>query len=339
MLFLTKAQTRGLRKNRRKPGIIFDQEDEYTSRVHKQLMKDILVDANLWSEEAKILSAEYAFDGILGIPPPYSSQSVKEAGAAFEVVRCSNGSTKKLSRVPRMPLLVASFGHPTKFGDGLPVVFSWPVLPSTANPTDFLIILNNNETVVPDAISVYPNSDYNERNTIVLISPDMGNRLRPDEDGALYPVEVRVTEDKTPLELFGPDGPVSAVGFSYQTQYHPYVDGPKLITAKLSKLTSKDGDEGPKGYGKNRNSGKHIYGKDAEYRLRVLTNWGISPDGLLYIRPDQYEEYFLIEAELSDGEKVDLVKTNVPYTLDGHEVEILGLAELAPRNAGMTIVM
>jgi len=324
------AEERELRKKR-----IIDRDDKRISPSTIPhailLMKDVLINADYWDNEPKIFSAEYAFDGILGIPPPLTADAVKEAGGAFEVVECSNGLKKTFTRAPQLPLLVATFGHPSKFGDGLPVVFSWPVLPSSVQATDFIVTLNTGQTVIPDAISIYPNSDYNERNTVVLVSPDLGNRLRPDEEGAEYPVEIRIAKDDTPLMLVGPKGQVSGVGLTYDTRYHPYVNGPQLIIAKLSVFKNK-GDDGPGSYGINKNSGKSIYRRNVEYRLRILTNWGISPDGLLFIRPDQYEDYFYIQVELQNGDVLNLTTANYVYLLDGHELEILGLAELGTKS-------
>jgi len=128
----------------------------------------------------------------------------------------------------------------------MPVVFSWPVLPSTVQPTDFEIELNTGDIIVPDGVSIAPALDLNERNTVVLISPDIGNRLHPDSEGAIYPVTLRIVEDESPLQLVGPGGPVSAVGLSYNTIDHPYVHGPRMVAAKLSKMNS-IGDDPPPG--------------------------------------------------------------------------------------------
>ena len=43
---------------------------------------------------------------------------------------------------------------PSPNADAMPVVFSWPVLASTVNNTDFQLTLNTGEKVFPDVASV-----------------------------------------------------------------------------------------------------------------------------------------------------------------------------------------
>jgi hypothetical protein len=73
------------------------------------------------------------------------------------------------------------------------------------------------------AVSFLPNLEFNERQTVV-ITGDWGNRLQPDEPGALYPVSVSIVNDGTPLQLFTSAGLTSAVGYTVVSM-NPYVVG------------------------------------------------------------------------------------------------------------------
>jgi len=295
-------------------------------------MQDILVNANLWHPDPKILTADYAFEGILGIPPPFDERTSRKAGASVSFVVCSDGTIQPITRAASKIEIKKAFGRGSEYGDGLPVVFSWPVLPSTVQRTDFECVLNTGRVVIPDGVSIYPNADYNERNTVVLVSPDFGNRKLPDEEGAVWVTQVRIVQDCNPLMLVGPKGLISGVGLTWENELHPYLSGPKLIASKLTILNTQ-GDNGPPGFFSiNNNDGRSIYGNAAQYRLRVLTNWGISGDGAHFIRPDQFEDFFWIQAELPDGQTVKLTRSGYDYTLNNHTLTILGLAELGLSN-------
>eukprot|EP00592_Proboscia_alata_P025028 CAMPEP_0194448666 /NCGR_PEP_ID=MMETSP0176-20130528/129703_1 /TAXON_ID=216777 /ORGANISM="Proboscia alata, Strain PI-D3" /LENGTH=432 /DNA_ID=CAMNT_0039275677 /DNA_START=304 /DNA_END=1599 /DNA_ORIENTATION=+ len=302
------------------------------SLSHRLLMQDILVNANLWHPDPKILTADYAFEGILGIPPPFDERTSRKAGASVSFVVCSDGTIQPITRAASKIEIKKAFGRGSEYGDGLPVVFSWPVLPSTVQRTDFECVLNTGRVVIPDGVSIYPNADYNERNTVVLVSPDFGNRKLPDEEGAVWVTQVRIVQDCNPLMLVGPKGLISGVGLTWENELHPYLSGPKLIASKITILNTQ-GDNGPPGFFSiNNNDGRSIYGNAAQYRLRVLTNWGISGDGAHFIRPDQFEDFFWIQAELPDGQTVKLTRSGYDYTLNNHTLTILGLAELGLSN-------
>jgi len=64
-------------------------------------MSDILINADLWSEKPEILSAEYGFDGIIGVIP-FSEQGVKNAGGTWSTVTCSDGRTEVLTSASRV---------------------------------------------------------------------------------------------------------------------------------------------------------------------------------------------------------------------------------------------
>ena len=88
-------------------------------------------------------------------------------------------------------------------GDAMPIVFSWPYLPSTLAPTDFAVHLSDDSKVTPAFATIQPNYEYNERQVAVLFG-EFGNRLGPDEAGALYPVRVEIVADDMPLLVVGP---------------------------------------------------------------------------------------------------------------------------------------
>jgi hypothetical protein len=306
--------------------LLFNNRPSASFRI---LQRDILINADLWTNTPEILSAGFGFDGILGIPAPFNQVTVRAAGGTWNNVTCSDGTTEGRTSAASVAGIRYTFGFGSTYGDGLPVVFSWPVLPSTLDRTDFEIELNTGEVIVPDAASITPNFDYNERNTVVLVSPDIGNRLPVSDSNARFPVQVRVVADDTPLMLVGPAGPVSAVGLSRNNTGTPYESGPFLVGAKLTRMNA-IGDGGPQLFAgaTSPNDATTLYGDAAQYRLRILTSGGFSPDGVQAVRPNEFERYFQLEATLDDGSILLLTETNFLYTLDGYDLRIIGLAEL-----------
>lgn len=61
-------------------------------------------------------------------------------------------------------------------------VFSLPVPPTTVDPTDFEIHLNDGRILHPEVASIFPDFEYNERNTVVVFG-EFGNRLPPVAPG------------------------------------------------------------------------------------------------------------------------------------------------------------
>ena len=204
--------------------------------VYDILMLDMLINADIWSDKPEILSADYGFDGSIGVDPD-TEQNIKSLGLSWSNVTCSDGSSKVLTRATSVDALSIVFGSSDiRLGDGYPVVFSYPVLTSTASPSDFEVVLNTGEVVIPEGIGISPNMDLNERSTIVMTSPHFGNRIHPARSQSRFPVEVRIVDDGTPLMLLGPEGPVSAVGLSKVANRNPYMVGPIFMKAKLSMM-------------------------------------------------------------------------------------------------------
>ena len=309
------------------------------------LKQDILINADLWDTEPRMMAAGLGFTEIIGVAgldpadPERSERLVREAGGTWNIVNCLEGLPDSLNPYTSAvtPDQVATlYGFPVERSDGLPVEFSWPIRPSTLDPTDFVVVLNDGTRVTPEVCSIGPNFDYNERAVAVLFGK-FGNRLPSDNPSALYPVRVEVVEDETPLQLVGP-GPtfVSAVGFGVNTNGTPYTDpdvdpqdrgGPRLVAAKLSVMSAK-GDQAPPPFtASSPNDGVALYGAQAEYRLRVYTSGGFSPDGVRGIYPTEFARYFRLRADSSGG-PVELTETGVNYNIDGGSIRIVGLAEL-----------
>jgi hypothetical protein len=309
------------------------------------LKQDILINADLWEAQPRMIAAGLGFTGIIGVSgldvdqPTLSESLVRAVGGTWNSVTCLAGNAPGLGAFTSAvtPEGVANlYGFPVYNSDGLPVEFSWPIRPSTLDPKDFVVILNDGSRITPEVCSIAPNSDFNERAVAVLFGK-FGNRLAPDNPLALYPRRIEVVEDATPLQLVGPNNTfASAVGFGADSRGTPYTDpsvdpaqrgGPILVGAKLTVMSSV-GDGAPSFLrGTTPNDGIALYGGRAQYRLRVLTSGGFSPDGVRGMYPTEFSRYFRLRAATSGGE-VELTETGVDYSLDGHIVRVVGLAEL-----------
>lgn len=298
------------------------------SRTYQQLHQDIIINADLWSSTPAILSAGYGFDNIIGVPG--GEAEVRAAGGAWNTVTCSNGAEPDrtvLTSSAQPNQISVAYGQAVQFADGLPVVFSWPILPSTLDATDFLVTLNTGEIVRPEVASIFPNFEYNERHVAVIFA-DFGNRLLPGEDGARYVVRVEVVADETPLMLVGPEGTVSAVGLFSVSDTSPYQSGPYLVGAKLNHLTT-EGEGGPRFLAGNLpNDGKTLYGEQALYRLRVYTSGGFSPDGVRGVLPTEFARFFRLHVVTAGGETILVTEANVDYVTEAGLIRVLGLADL-----------
>ncbi|EWY37595.1 hypothetical protein N825_17390 [Skermanella stibiiresistens SB22] len=315
------------------------------SPAYVELRRDVVINADLWSATAKILSADFGFEGIIGIPGLTTAADLNRAIAAGAGV---NGDLAKLtptpplrnltSAVPVAGLVAGGYGTPVVQADALPVVFSWPLLPSTVSPTDIAIRLNTGQVVTPLAAALNPNYDLNERNVIVVFG-QFGNRLTPGTPGAIYPVSVEIVADATPLKVIGPNGPQSAVGLTARSG-NPYVAGPAMIGARLTRFSSV-GDFAPASLaGDTRNDGASLYPGQATYRLRLLTSGGFSPDGVSNMLPTEFSRYFRLEATNADGKTVTVDRDGVSYDLGPGigSLKVLGLAELGAAANGTTSV-
>jgi hypothetical protein len=299
--------------------------------TYTTLMQDVLIEADLWSPRAEIMSANLGFEGIIGVPNGDQESPARAAGGTWETVTCSDPTTRALTTVQTPSATASTYGYPVFFADALPIVFSWPMLPSTVQPTDFMLTLNDGTTVFPEVASITPNFEYNERH-IAVVFGQFANRELPTAPGAVFPRTITIVNDGTPLMLVGPNGPVSAVGLTYTMpdSAHPYVNGPYLLGAKLSTLRD-IGESAPAFLtGTLPNDGIALYGDEGQYRLRIFYTGGFSPDGVRSIYPTDFATFFRIQATDSGGNTILITETNVEYPIDGGTVELLGLADLGP---------
>ncbi len=181
-----------------------------------------------------------------------------------------------------------------------------------------------------------PNLEFNERQSVV-IAGYFGNRLQPGDPGALYPVSVTLVDDGSPLQLLTNTEPDSAVGLSAQSS-NPYVtgNGPRLATAKLNYFSNL-GEGGPIGVStaSQNNSGADLYGSQAQYRLRLYTSAGFSPDGIASLLPSEFSRYFILEATAHDGSTVEITQAGTPVAIGSFgTITVVGPADLA--QAGVT---
>jgi hypothetical protein len=299
------------------------------SLSYQSLMQDILINADLWGSTPEILSANYGFQGIEGVPQGESY--VIAAGGAWETIT-TPGATYAAFTTASTPSDVAfGFGYVTNYADAMPICFSWPVLPSTVNPSDFMLTLNTGQTVQPQVASINPNFLYNKRSCVVIFGK-FGNRLTPGTPGAVYPIRLDIVDKGTTLKLVGPNGSVSAVGLS-KACGNPYKPGggPTLIGAKLSVMNDV-GQDAPALFSENvPNGGTALYGAQAQYRLRIYTTAGISPDGVAAILPTDFSKFFQVQVT-DNGVTTLLTQTGTPYSFSAGRITVVGLADLGKYN-------
>lgn len=310
--------------------------------LYVSLMQDQLTDADYWEDEPRILAAGLGFTDIIGVPALDSSdletqrQGTLDAGGAWNIVvtTATTIAQRAYTSANSANGIPSGYGWPAQYCDGLPIEFSWPVRPSTVQGSDFRVHLNDGTVATPVGASIVPNSEYNERSTVVIIG-EFGNRIAPGEPGALYPVFFEIVADDTPMELIGPGGRIaSAVGLTSgdgvtpATGYNPG-KGPTLVAAKLSRMSTV-GEGAPAAFaGALPNDGVELYGDAAQYRLRILTTGGFSPDGVRSVYPTEFERYFRLHATDAAGREHVIDQAGVPYTIDGGTLTVVGLADLA----------
>lgn len=300
--------------------------------AYEDLMQDVVIEADLWTAQPQILSAALGFDGIIGVAP--FEAAVRAAGGTW--IQMPPGTVqppiRALTSALPAPLAGSFYGTNAVLADAMPIVFSWPVLPSTVQPTDFLVHLSDGTSVTPQGVSIVPCQELNERNVAVLVG-EFSNRLVSGESGALYPVQVEVVADSSPMMLVGPGGTLhSAVGLS-RSSSNPYEtdNGPTLVGAKLTGM-SQTGEGSPAQFPLPPNDGAVLYGADAEYRLRILTTGGFSPNGVTGVRPDDFATFFRLLVD-DGGTPLALTQTGVDYVIPEGTIRIVGLADLGPAQA------
>ncbi len=302
-----------------------------------QLHNGELVAADYWRDEPMILSAGMGFDNIVGLPE-VNEETVREAGGSwYGTVTCSSGeepATTTYTSASASDTVARFYKGFSEYDDGLPIVFSWPVATETVDLTDFQFTLNTGEIVFPNSIGMWPNWELNERNTVVAFG-DFGNRGLSSEEDAVFPVRLDIVEDDTPLLLIGPGGQeFNAVGLSWETDSSPYDSGPKLVGAKLNFVGDEARGEGglnlAQVIGMLPNDEFSLY-DEGDFRIRVLTTGGFSPDGVTGLHPTMYEDFFRIHVNGADGKTVLLEKVGVDYQVAGGTLRVIGLSDLGQR--------
>ena len=305
--------------------------------IQDQLFDGALKEADYWSDEPVILSAGMGFEGIIGWPE-VNEETVREAeGSWYGSVMCTNGEVPPAgaytSTVSTAGIELFYKGT-AEDDDGLPIVFSWPVATETVDLTDFQFTLNTGDIVFPNSAGMLPNWELNERNTVVVFG-DFGNRGLSSEEGAIFPVRLDIVKDETPLLLVGPNGQeFNAVGLSWETDTSPYDSGPKLVGAKLNHVGNEALGEGGLGFGTRSgvlpNDELSLY-DESDFRIRVLTTGGFSPDGITGLTPTMFEDFFRIHAKGPNGEVVLLEKVGQEYLVAGGTLRIVGLSDLGQK--------
>jgi len=302
--------------------------------VLMQLTSGKLEGADYWRDEPIILAAGMGFDNIIGLPD-VTEETVRQAGGSwYGDLQCINGetpTTNLLTSAAVADTIGLAYRGYADYDDGLPIEFSWPVATETVDPTDFQFTLNTGEIVFGHAAGMNPNWENNERNTVVLFG-DFGNRKKSTEPGAVFPVKLEIVADATPLLLIGPGGQeVSAVGLTWTTDKSPYDRGPSLVGAKLNYIGERAVGEGGVFVMDQANSMPNdefaLY-DEGDFRLRVLTTGGFSPDGVTGLRPNMFEQFFRLRAKGADGGTVIIDKVGVEYQVAGGRLRIVGLSDL-----------
>jgi hypothetical protein len=298
-----------------------------------------LVEADYWAGEPSILSAGFGFDGIISAPADDEATTVQAGGAWDASLQCSKDggptdgdrSSLALSSAVSLSSLSES-GADLEFVDGLPVVFSWPLRTDTLRPSQFRFTLNTGDEALVDTVTMTPNFELNERNTVVMFA-DLGNRGLPGEPDARYPVrlEIVAADDGTELMLAGPGGDVAATGLVFETDSTPYASGPTLVGAKLNRIDEPPRGEGPVGTfgnGTMPNDERTLFGSSGDFRLRVLTTGGFSPDGVRGVLPTDFSRFFRLHATGSDGGDVVIDAVDVPVDVAGGTLTVVGISDL-----------
>jgi len=183
-----------------------------------------------------------------------------------------------------------------------------------------------------------PNWEYNERNCVVLFG-EVSNQLPSSDPNSRFPVRLDIVDDGTPLMLIGPNKEiVSAVGLSWETTTSPYDEnqGPRLVGAKLNYCGESAKGEGVGGSileGDNHpNDEFSLYG-GGDFRLRMLTTGGFSPDGIRGVKPTDFEKFFRIHAKGQYGETVLIDKAGEDFNVLGGKLQVVGLSDLGQAQA------
>lgn len=308
---------------------------------YSQYNSDIIVNSNLYSDEPAILSA--------------GGFSFLQAGMILNKKNIidTEGNWNELLNPDTDPLrAITTSGDPRgyystvfpttgiKF-DNIPICFSFPILPSSVDSTQFLFKLNNGVYTKPLTFTFSPNTKFNEKQCIVVCGY-FNNKITSGPN-AVYPVSLEIVEGSNGKRMMaiGPNGLYDMTNKTVNCS-NPYIDPLEIASVVLTKynLPGIYNYLGDIGCGINqieeKNSPIELYGNDAEYRVRIFTKGGYSPNGITSMFPDSYEKYFYLQYKNPiTNEITDLKKSNYKYFFNNyngngelHYVEIIGLADL-----------
>lgn len=305
--------------------------------LSSSLNTSIILSADYYAAIPAIMAANYGFEGYMGVPNLNGTGSAAQSSAyagnvSYESIDPSlNAPSRAYYSALGTQAFLSTYGVSVTYGDTIPVVFSHPIWPPSMTPAAFQVTMNTGAIVTPLAADFIPNSEYNERQTVV-ITGYWGNRILPGNPGAEYPVSVSIVKSSTELKFVTPLGLMSAVGLTIESQ-HPYVsgNGPKVLAAKLN-IFSNLGESNPIWLNASyANSGSDLFGSAAQYRLRVYTSAGFSPDGISSILPTDFSKYFILSAKDSSGNIVHITQAGVNYAIPNYgNVKVLGIADTGP---------
>ena len=314
-------------------------------RFDAGLFNSNLAAADYWSDEPQILSAGVGFADIIAVDfEEVNKENALAAGAAWlDDLDCDveedPGLFSQLTLTSTVDLGYRGTADLTNLKDGAlgldgqPIVFSWPVLSAEVHPEDFQITLSTGEIVFPQYAGMFPNWEYNERNCVVLFG-EVCNRLPSTDPSARFPVKVEIVDDGTPIMLIGPGQQIeSAVGLSWETTTSPYDEnnGPRLVGAKLNYCGTAARGEGAAGAIFERsvipNDEFAVWG-GGDFRLRMLTTGGFSPDGVRGVKPTDFEKHFIIHALGENGDTVLIDKVGQDFLVKGGSLRVIGLSDL-----------
>lgn len=298
---------------------------------------DIIVNSNLYSNEPKIISAggfSFLQSGLI-----LNKSNVRLIEGNWNSNYNPDNVSLRAITSSGDPRAYYSSVFPTlgyKF-DNIPICFSFPILPSSVDISQFYITLNNGFVTKPIAFSFSPNTKLNEKQCIV-IGGYFNNKITTGPN-AIYPASLEIVEGSNGKRMMaiGPNGLYDMTGKSVSCS-NPYSQPLEIASVVLTKynLPGVYNYLGDIGCGvnpiENVNSPLSLYSTDAEYRFRIFTKGGYSPNGISSMLPDKYENYFYLQYKSQiTGEITDLKKSNYKYYFNdpchGY-VEIIGLADL-----------
>jgi len=308
------------------------------------LNTSIIYGADFFSETPSIMTANYGFEGYMGVQGLNGTGGLAQAAAyagnvSYEAI---DPALQAPSRAYYSAVGELGFAYTYEVvansADTIPVVFSHPIWPPSVTPAAFAVTMNTGAVVTPLSASFLPNTEYNERQTVVLTGY-WGNRILPGNAGAEYPVSVSIVNAPTELKFVTPRGLVSAVGLSVASQ-NPYVvgNGPRILAAKLN-VFSALGESNPQWLmASYANSGADLYGSSAQYRLRIYTSAGFSPDGISSILPTDFGKFFILNATDANGNTVQITQSGLNYNIPGYgNVKVLGIADTGPAQSSYNL--